>query len=238
MVVLLIAVLPLFWLWHVVGRATGLGNPWARWFMHGIARIAGIELRITGTRADCGEFLLVNHVSWIDIIAVSAATGAAFVGHDGLGSIPFIRWLCAMNGTVLVARYDRAKIKLQIEQLREAINKGRSVAIFPEGTTSNGTNLLPFKSALLSAIDPLPQGIAIQPVLLDYGIEATDIAWIGEEHGLDNFKRILARRKRVLLIVHFLPPLAGAALRDRKTIGAAAQQAILAELINRQRVAL
>lgn len=51
------------------------------------------------------------------------------------------------------------------------------------------------RSSLLSALDPVPDGVAVQPVLLDYGSEAADIAWIGEEHGLDNFKRILTRAR-------------------------------------------
>ena len=67
-------------------------------------------------------------------------------------------------------------------------------------------------------------------MLLDYGSEAADIAWVGEEHGLDNFKRILARARPVRLTIRFLPPLTGEALRDRKTMAAAARAAMLAEL--------
>jgi lyso-ornithine lipid O-acyltransferase len=238
MIALFIIILPPFWLCHIAARGAGAGNPCGPWFMRGIARIAGIELRVTGDRVTGGEFLLANHVSWMDIVAISAASGAAFVGHDGLGSIPFIRWLCSLNGTVLVARHDRTKIKQQIEDVRAAIGRGGALAIFPEGTTGNGTDLLPFKSSLLSALHPLPQGIAVQPVLLDYGSKAADIAWIGDEHGVDNFKRVLARREPVLVNVHFLPPLPLSALADRKSIAACAEQAIKAELQKRQRVAL
>ena len=71
-----------------------------------------------------------------------------------------------------------------------------ALTLFPEGTTSDGTGLLPFKSSLLSALDPLPPGAVVQPVLLAYE-DAARIAWVGEEHGLDNFKRILARLRPV-----------------------------------------
>lgn len=108
------------------------------------------------------------------------------------------------------------------------------LTIFPEGTTSDGTGLLPFKSSLLSAFEPLPPGVAIQPVLLDYGSDAADIAWVGEEHGLDNFLRILARRKPVVVQVKFLPPLQGAALENRKTIAQAAREAVLRQLTGKQ----
>jgi hypothetical protein len=105
-----------------------------------------------------------------------------------------------------------------------------SLTIFPEGTTGDGTTLLPFKSSLLSALDPLPEGIVVRPVLLDYGAEAADIAWVGEEPGLENFQRILARGRPVTLTVHLLPPLTGEALANRKTITAAARDALAARL--------
>lgn len=233
MVLLLLGCIPLYYLWRLLARH----NPWPRRFLAGVARIAGVSIGVTGHRVEGGEFLLANHVSWIDIPAIAAASGAAFVAHDGLAGIPLVRQLCAMNDTVFVARHDRASIAAQVEQVRAAIRDTGALAIFPEGTTSDGAGLLPFKSALLSALDPVPAGVVIQPVLLDYGPQSAGIAWIGEEHGLDNFLRILARARPVRLTVRFLPPLAGAALANRKTIAAAARDAILAELRN-QRVTL
>ena len=70
----------------------------------------------------------------------------------------------------------------------------------------------------------------MQPVLLDYGSEAAEVAWVGEEHGLDNFLRILARSRPVRLSLHFLEPLSGAALTNRKTIAAAAREELLQAL--------
>ena len=70
---------------------------------------------------------------------------------------------------------------------------------------------------------------AVQPVLLAYD-DAARIAWVGEELGLDNFKRILARLRPVRLTLVFLPPLADGALADRKAISAAARMRILAAM--------
>ncbi len=226
----LLACLPFFYLWRLKGGR----NPMPRRFLGGVARIAGVDLHITGERVSGGEFLLVNHVSWIDIPALAAASGAAFVGHDGLAAMPLVRWLCRMNDTVFVARHERGNVRRQIEQVREAIRDTGALAIFPEGTTSDGAALLPFKSSLLSALDPLPEGVAVQPVLLDYGPQARDIAWVGEEHGIDNFKRILARGRPLELTVRFLPPLTGTALANRKAIAAAAQAAISGALDERR----
>ena len=226
MIAMLLFCVPGYYLWRVLR----LANPWPRLFLGAIAVLSGVEVQTTGERVRRNAFFLCNHVSWLDVPALAGASGTAFVAHDGLAARPVLKWLCEMNDSVFVARHDRASIAAQVEQVRLAIAETNALAVFPEGTTSDGTGLLPFKSSLLSALDPVPAGIAVQPVLLDYGAEATDIAWIGEEHGFDNFKRILARGRPLQLTVRFLPPLTGEALRDRKTMAAAARAAMLAEL--------
>lgn len=219
----LVACTCLYYLFRLRGQAH---NPVPRLFLGGIGWIAGMDVRIDGARETRGAFLLANHVSWMDIPAIAGATGSAFVAHDGLAGVPLVRWLCAMNDTVFVARHDRTSIHRQVEQVREAIRDTGALAIFPEGTTSDGTAMLPFKSSLLSALDPLPAGIVVQPVWLDYGPDSARIAWVGDDHGLDNFLRILARAQPISLTVHFLPTLGADQTRNRKTIAASAQQAI------------
>lgn len=226
MIVWLMACVPLYYLFRLFTPHKYI----PRLFLGGIAWIAGVALSYRGEKVHRGAFLLANHVSWIDIPALSWATGTAFVGHDGLASMPLLKWLCRMNDTVFVARHDRTSVSEQVALVREAIRDTGALTIFPEGTTSDGTGLLPFKSSLLSALEPLPDGIAIQPVLLDFGPEAAKVAWVGEEHGLDNFLRILARGRPVQLTVHFLPVLAGEQLANRKTIAAAAREAMLGRL--------
>lgn len=226
MLALLLLCVPLYYL----SRLLHLPNPWPRLFLGTVARIAGVVTTHHGHKVRRGAFLLANHVSWIDVPALAGATGTAFVGHDGLAAMPLLKTLCAMNDTVFIARHDRASVARQIADVRTALSDTGALAIFPEGTTSDGTGLLPFKSSLISALEPIPPGIAVQPVLLDYGVEAADIAWIGEEHGLDNFLRILARRRAVHLAIHFLDPLEGTALENRKTIAAAARTAMVERL--------
>ena len=223
---LLLVCVPGYYAWRILR----LANPWPRWFLGAVAMVAGVEVQTFGERVRGRAFFLTNHVSWLDVPALAGASGAAFVAHDGLAAYPVLKWLCEMNDTVFVARHDRASVAGQVALVRTAIAETSALAVFPEGTTSDGTGLLPFKSSLLSALDPVPDGVAVQPVLLDYGSEAADIAWVGEEHGLDNFKRILARGRPVRLTIRFLPPLTGDALRDRKTMAAAARAAMLAEL--------
>lgn len=224
MIVLLLVCAPFYYLW----RLLGLGRFWPRVFLAGIGVIAGLRVTIRG-RPQRGALLIANHVSWLDIPALARATGTAFVAHSGLASVTLIKHLCKMNDTVFVARHDRAGVADQVEQVRIALADTGALTIFPEGTTSNGTALLPFKSSLLSAAETLPAGAAVQPVVLAYD-EAAAIAWVGEEHGLANFLKLLARVRPVRLTLQFLPPLTGAALADRKAMAAAAQKAIGAAL--------
>ncbi len=220
MLLMLAACTPLHLLWRTIGA----GRWWPRVFLASIGMIAGLHLRIEGKPAR-GALLLANHVSWLDIPALAHATGSAFVAHDGLAAFPFLKWLCEMNDTVFIARTDRSSVAVQIQQVRTAMAERGTLTLFPEGTTSDGTGLLPFKSSLLSALDPLPAGAVVQPVLIAYD-DAERIAWVGDEHGLDNFKRLLARVRPIRLTLRFLPPLENAALADRKAISAAARSRI------------
>lgn len=226
MALLLLVAVPLYYLFRLL-RAP---NPWPRLFLGGVAWIAGVDITVTGDRPKRSAFLIANHVSWIDIPAIAAATGSAFVGHDGLASTPLLKSLCAMNDTVFIARHDRTSVHNQVAQIRTALSECHALTIFPEGTTSDGTGLLPFKSSLLSALEPVPDGVSVVPVLLDYGPEAASIAWVGTEHGVVNFKRILARGRPVMLGVHFLPALTGAQVADRKAMAVAARDALAGAL--------
>jgi 1-acyl-sn-glycerol-3-phosphate acyltransferase len=223
----LLICVPLFYLAHVRRRP----NPWPRRFLAGIGWISGVKLTVAGEKPQGRAFLLANHVSWIDIPALAAACGTAFIAQDGLAQTPLLRHLCAMNDTVFVARHDRTTVRSQVAAVRHALRDMGALTIFPEGTTSNGTDLLPFKSSLLSALEPIPDPITIVPVLLDYGPESPAIAWIGVEHGLANFLRILTRARPMPITVRFLPPLTGTQAAGRKAIASHARAAIHAALL-------
>ena len=225
MLALLLVCAPLHLLW----RLLGLRRFWPRVFLAGVGRIAGLHLTRRGKRVP-GALLLSNHVSWHDIPALSHAANSAFVAHDGLSAHPFFKWLCEMNDTVFIARHNRASVGEQARAMREALADGGTLTLFPEGTTGDGTQLLPFKSALLGAMEPLPEGATVQPVLLEYA-DPLAVAWIGDEPGVDYFKRTLARMKPVRLTVHFFPPLSGPDVADRKAMIAAAHSALARQML-------
>ena len=128
---------------------------------------------------------------------------------------------------MFVARHDRASVAVQVEQVREAIDENGALAIFAEGGTGDGTSILPFKSSLLSALTPVPHGVKVHPVLLDYGAHTSAITWVGDEHGGHSYLKIASRWRRIRLTVHLLPRMPGEQLADRKTIAAKAREALL-----------
>jgi len=196
-------------------------------YLCGLGWIAGLKFTVEG-KPRKHALLLANHLSWLDIMALAAASRTAFVAHSGLTISPVLKWLCEQNGTVFISRDRRHTVAGQIAQVREALGE-RRLTIFPEGTTSDGREMLPFKSALLSALEELPAGVPVQPVALVYD-QPEEVAWVGAEPGLRNATRILSRTRAVHLTLRFLAPLTGAALAGRKAIAATAREAIAREL--------
>lgn len=192
-------------------------------FLGLMGRVVGLRVHTEG-EPQTGALFLANHLSWLDILALAGTSRAIFVAHSGLAGHGGLKWLCDQNDTVFITRHQRNSVAGQVEQVRAALSD-RPLVIFPEGTTADGRALLPFLSSLLSAVEPLAGKVPIQPVALDYR-DAPDISWFGAEPGMLNVRRILARRRRVDLTIRFLEPLSGDALTNRKTMTAAAQQAI------------
>ena len=221
----LIVCLPLHYLSKLFGP-----SPWPRRFLRWVGRAAGMRVRIVGTPLKRNVLFLANHLSWLDIMLIAGASGAAFVSKEEVGQWPVIGWLARMNNTVFVARSNRREVKGQADALRSALASGQPVALFPEGTTEGGTEVLPFRASLLSALYPLIPGLQVQPVALDYGAAAHDIAWVGEEGAADNARRVLSRAGTAEVVIHFLQPVDPVAAADRKALASLSRGEIVAAL--------
>ncbi len=224
----MLATLLLYLSLHGTWRLMRARSPWPPRFLGAIARVVGAKVTMRGTPVTRDVLYLANHQSWLDILAIAGASGSAFVAKGELRDAPLVGWLCTLNHTLFVDRGDRLGIARQVDTLRQALAADHPVTVFPEGTTSDGTTLLPFKAALLGAIDPPAPGLRVQPVYLDYGT-ARDIVWVGDEPGTANAARVLARRGRVPLTIHFLDPFDPAGM-GRKAVAARARDAIAATM--------
>ena len=211
---------------HIVAKAVAGRSPWPPRFLGAAAWIVGARVRTEGAPI-CGHTLLIgNHVSWLDILVLGGATGCAFVSKDELGH-PFIHWLADQNATVYVKRSHAHGARDQATAIAAALEGDKPVALFPEGTTGPGTQLLPFRSTLLEAANFAARDVAIRPVVLDYGPAAAEIGW-WHEPGMNNVLRLLGRRGRLPVTVDLLAPLDRAG--DRKKLARDARDAIAARL--------
>lgn len=230
-VVQLVAAILLFVPLHYLFRLFRLPSPWPRHFLATAARICGARVTRIGTHLKRDVFYVSNHLSWIDILAVGGASGTAFIAKAEIEKAPVVGWLASLNRTVYVKRENRLGVAEQINELRDALAETWAVTIFPEGTTTDGKSLLPFKTPMLRVLEPPPPGVMVQPVMLDYGDAADDIAWIGQERGLNNARRILSRPGSFALKVHFLEPFHPRDFPGRKVIAAESRRRIEAALV-------
>ncbi|WP_234387645.1 lysophospholipid acyltransferase family protein [Sphingomonas sp. STIS6.2] len=169
---------------------------------------------------------VANHLSWIDILLLSGATGTAFIAKAELRGVPLVGWLCTLNATIFVSRADRMAVTAQIAQIRDTLARDWPVTLFPEGTTGDGVTLLPFKAALLAALDPPPPGVRVQPVRIDYGPATPELAWVGDEPGQHHAARVLKRRGSFVATLHFAEPFDPADHGNRKAIATEARRRI------------
>ena len=227
LLLLLLAVLvPL----QLITRALGKHAHWPRLFLGSAARIMGARVEIAGPMVARNVFFLPNHSTWLDILIMGGATGTAFIGKAELRDTPVIGWLCDQNRTLYVSREDKMGVAGQIAMVRDALAENHAITVFPEGTTTDGQSLLPFKTSLLAVLEPPPPGMQVQPVLISYGTAAPDIVWVGDEPGLHNGIRVLARAGHFTVRLEFLAPFDPQELAGRKAIAARARGELAAAL--------
>ncbi len=228
----LIALLIVFVPLHYLFRALAYGSPFPMLFLRYAARVCGARVEVVGTHLKRDVFFVANHLSWIDILALAGASGTAFVAKAELAEAPVVGWLASLNRTVFVKREHRMGVAEQINALKEALVDNWSVTVFPEGTTTDGQSLLPFKTSMLSVLEPPPPGVLVQPVIMDYGPVAEWIGWIGEESGVNNAKRVLSRKGSFKVRLHYLEPFSPEDFRGRKAISHESRRRIEEALVD------
>jgi lyso-ornithine lipid O-acyltransferase len=210
----------------LLSKALSRSSAWPSRFLAASAWIIGARVRVVGEAVRPHTLLVANHQSWLDILVLAGATGCAFVSKDDLGD-PVVHWLADQNNTLYIRRSRRSTAGEQAAAIAAALERPQPLALFPEGTTGPGDEVLPFRSALLSAVAPAPPQVEVRPVAIDYGPCSREIAWHGEP-GKDHALRILARRGTIPVAIHILQPLDPAG--DRKLLAHQARERIAAAL--------
>lgn len=182
--------------WRSSTGKSARGALWLQWMLRCSLRIVGGRLNVKGVAPHSG-LIVSNHLSYIDIAALGSACPCAFVSKVEVRAWPFIGWAAELAGTVFVRRAHRSEVTGQVEDIKHALGRGVPVVLFPEGTSTDGAAVLPFRSALLQAA--LETGCDVTPAALHYradppGDTVRDICWWGGVGFVPHLWRFLALR--------------------------------------------
>jgi lyso-ornithine lipid O-acyltransferase len=210
-----------------------------------IAKVLGIRVHILGTVAPGKPALLVcNHISWLDIIALSTVAPLSFVAKAEVSKWPFFSLLAKLQRTVFVDRTRRTLVKQKSGEIAERLAKGDNIVLFAEGTSSDGNRVLPFRSALFSAAEAANgSGAAanVHTVVITYThlhglpIQRHDrpmIAWYGEMDMVSHVWTVL-KRGPLDVTISISEPVALESLSGRKELAAFSEARIRADFTER-----
>lgn len=189
-----------------------------RWWANGLLRVAGVSSRSSGQPAGGGTLLVINHVSWLDIVAIHAVCPAArFVSKSDVKHWPLLNRLVDSAGTLYIERERRRDAMRVVHHMGEALAEGDIVAVFPEGTTGEGPVLLPFHANLLQAA--IATGAPVQPVALRFGDAGSPfseaVVFVGETTLVQSLWRVVCGQG-LSAEVRFLDAVPSAGLERRE----------------------
>ena len=208
----------------------------ARFYWHVVSRLLGLKVRVIGSPASgAGKRPVVfvsNHSSWIDIPVLGGQLDACFVSKGEVDQWPIVGTVARLGRTVFVSRQRQATGR-ERDVMRERLAAGDNLLLFPEGTSSDGSRVLPFRSSFFAVAegeDPpliqpvsvvydrlggLPTGRASRPVF----------AWYGDMDLASHFRRFAQHRGlRVTVLLH--APIDPARFASRKALSTAVWQAV------------
>ena len=183
----------------------GLMRLWCRAMLASL----GVRLQTEGQLDPRPALLVANHVSWLDILAICALRPALFVCKSDIADWPGFGWLLERVGTIFMRRGSAHSAARSAAAATRCLRSGVSVAVFPEGTSSNGEQVLPFSAALFQAA--VDSGCPVQPLALSYSSQAAVYAY---SIGLGESMLAVAEAHNLRVTLSALPVLEAACRRD------------------------
>jgi 1-acyl-sn-glycerol-3-phosphate acyltransferase len=205
----------------------GIQRPWTPWISQVVCRsafvILGMRHVARGERMASPGAVVANHSSWLDILALNARKRVYFVSKAEVARWPAIGWLAKATGTVFISRVAR-EAKAQKALFEARLGAGHKLLFFPEGTSSDGLRVLPFKSTLFAAFltPELRDFVRIQPVTVVYeappGEDPQFYGWWGDMDFGTHLLKILAAPRQGTVTVTYHQPVAASDFADRKAL--------------------
>jgi 1-acyl-sn-glycerol-3-phosphate acyltransferase len=189
-------------------------NIWARQML----AISGVELVLKGEPLATGPVLLVaNHISWLDILVMHSAVYCRFISKSEVKRWPLVGTLAAGAGTLFIERESRRDAHRVLHHMVAHLHDGQALAVFPEGTTSDGLSLLPFHANLIQAAitaNAPVQAMALRFIDRRTGLVSQAPSFVGDDTLLGSMWRTLTARALIAQVTVGAPELARG--RDRR----------------------
>ena len=182
-------------------------------------RSLGVTVRVSGQPQDGAVLMVANHVSWLDIPALHAsAPRTRFVSKSAIAHWPLLGRLARAGGTLFIERERKRDAMRVVHEVADSLRRAEAVAVFPEGTTGAGHEVLPFHANLLQAA--ITTGTAVQPIALRYSEPGQAVSqaaqYIGDTTLVDSILKV-CRARGMVVDVRFLPVEAAGEL-DRRAL--------------------
>lgn len=233
------------WQWSALTfrlpRRKTFPNRYHRW----LCRLFGIRITVIGTPIrHRGVLMAANHTSYFDIIVLSGSARVAFVAKKEVAKWPFFGTLARMQETLFVERDRRSQTGVARDEIAERVKQGDALVLFPEGTSSDGNRVLPFRSALMGAAEVelskdaqgRPVYVPVQPVSVSYvGLNGVPMgrenrplyAWYGDMELVPHLWEAM-KTGPFDVVVEFHPPLTVDTVGGRKALAAEAERIVRA----------
>ena len=213
----------------------GLRRPWSPFITVFVCRSAfvvlGIRYRMKGRPMRGPGAVVANHSSWLDIFALNAGKRIYFVSKSEVAGWTGIGWLARATGTVFITREAR-DAAAQRRIFEDRLRAGHKLLFFPEGTSTDGSRVLPFKSTLFAAFftEPLRGKTSVQPVSVIYhgpsGADPRFYGWWGDMQFGGHLLQVLAQAPQGSVDVVYHRPLRVVEFEDRKALAKACEDAV------------
>jgi len=196
-------------------------SSYSRWAL----RRLGVQVNVHNNKTTAENYLIVsNHLSYLDLMVIASVCPAVFVTSIDMGEIFFLGTMAEIGGSLFIERRNRDRVGHDLQQIKGQLDRGFHVVLFPEGTSSNGDSVLPFKKSLLmSAVEA---GKKILPLTLKYThidgapfspANRDDVCWYGKMGFLPHLFRVMSK-KSVVANLHFHMPIAPRDTDTRDTL--------------------
>lgn len=201
-------------------------------FMKRLCRILGLRVHAQNRPGGSPSLLVANHISWQDVVVFHSLVTTGFVAKHEIRGWPLIGWLAQRGNTLFIQRGRRDSTQQITRAMSLHMRAGQSIMIFPEGTTTDGTNVAVFRSRLFAPAIEVER--MIQPVAIYYrspDLPCAKLAFIGEESFVHHFLRLLGE-PFIDVYVRFCDPIPVERSTDRRQLAEQAQHAVAEALEN------